>query len=614
MKRFKKILSLTLMAAIVAVFITAPMPVRAATTITIDPTIQYQTLEGWGTSLAWWGNACGNWTDTQEKNELLDKVFGQEGLALNVARYNIGGSENPDHEHMRAGGEVPGYQVTPGVYDWTADAGQRSILQGAIDRGANITEAFLNSPPYWMTYSQCTAGSSNGLSNNLYDDSYDEFADYITEVLKHFRDYWGVTFRTVSPFNEPSTPFAWTAGGSQEGCHFDGDKQNQMITALGQSLADKGLTTEISGPEETILDWGISSYNGYDNTSKNYLKQLNVHTYHGTQREQVKCLAFKENKRLWMSEVGFGGSSGHDHNDMALSLELANGIIMDMKYIQPSSWIYWQVVENETYDGNWGMIHANFTGDNDFSLTKAYYAFGQFTKFIRPGYKFIGSNIGTASDNNTIAAYDEINHKAVFVIKNNGTGADYSFDLTKFASTGTVNVYRTSPSENLAQLPDVQAVNGYINTALPDDSITTYVINDAYLTNNRIINDIEVGTGLNKMNFVGDWNFSFDDGCWDFDNHYTWTADSYVTIPFYGTGFNIYGSKDLNFGKFAVSVDNGSETTVDCYNIIRKNNQTLYQCSGLARGQHTIKIRVTGTKNFWSSAATVNVDRVDVFD
>lgn len=613
MKYFKKLSSLVLIATVLALTI-GYVPVSASTTITIDPTIQYQTLEGWGTSLAWWANACGNWTDTQKKDDLLDKVFGEEGLALNVVRYNIGGSENPAHEHMRVGGEIPGYQVTPGVYDWTADAGQRYVLQGAISRGADVTEAFLNSPPYWMTYSQCTAGSTNGLSNNLYDDSYDEFADYITEVLEHFRDYWGVTFDKVSPFNEPSTPFAWTAGGSQEGCHYDTGKQNEMITALGNSLAAKELTTEISAPEETYVDWALSSYDSYDSTSKNFLKQLNVHTYHGTQREQVKCLAFKENKGLWMSEVGFGGSSTHDHNDMTLSLELANGIIMDMRYIQPSSWVYWQVVENETYDSNWGMIHANFTGTNDFSLTKSYYAFGQFTKFIRPGYKFIGCNIGSSSDNNSIAAYDETNHKAVFVIKNNGTGADYSFDLTKFASTGTVNVYRTSPTQNLVQLSDIQPVNGYINTSLPDDSITTYVINDAYLTNNRIINDIEVGTGQNQMNFVGDWSFSYDSGCWDFDNHYTWTADSYVTIPFNGTGFNIYGSKDNSFGKFAVSVDNGPETIVDCYYIARRNNQTLYQCSGLTSGQHTLKIRVTGTKNFWSSAATINVDRVDVFN
>lgn len=591
------------------------MAERAATTITIDPTIRYQTLEGWGTSLAWWGNACGNWTDTAKKDELIDKVFGQDNLALNIARYNIGGSENPDHDHMRPGGEVPGYQIVPGVYDWTADEGQRYILQGAIDRGVNITEAFLNSPPYWMTYSQCTSGSVTGLTDNLYSDSFDAFADYITEVVKHFRDEWGTTFDFVSPFNEPSTPFAWRAGGSQEGCHYFISSQNELITAVGRSLEAKGLSTKLSVSEETFLDWILYTYTGYDSTSRGYLDQINVHSYHGTQREQVKCLAFKENKRLWMSEVGFGGGSVHDHDDMELSLQLAAGLIMDMKYLQPTAWIYWQVVEDETYDSNWGMLHANFTGTNDFSLTKGFYGFSQFTRFIRPGYRFIGSNVGSTSDNNVIAAMDEANHMAVFVIKNDGTeDAEYSFNLSNFASTGTVNVYRTSPSENLVQLSDAEVVDEYINTTLPTQSVTTYVINDAYFTNNRIINDIEVGTGLNEMNFVGDWDFSFDRNCWDFDNHYSGVEGAYVTIKFYGTGFDIYASTDNHFGKMAVSVDGEDETVVDCYSLIRHNNQKLYQQSDLERGEHTIKIRVTGMKHLLSLGTTINVDRVDVFD
>ena len=42
---------------------------------------------------------------------------------------------------LRPGGDVPGFQPEPGKWDWEADAGQRSILQGAIKRGVNITEA-----------------------------------------------------------------------------------------------------------------------------------------------------------------------------------------------------------------------------------------------------------------------------------------------------------------------------------------------------------------------------------------------------------------------------------------------------------------------------------------
>ena len=56
-------------------------------------------------------------------------------------------------------------------------------------------------------------------SNNLRDDQYDAFADYLTEVVKHYRDEWGITFRTLNPLNEPSSDW-WKKGNMQEGSHF----------------------------------------------------------------------------------------------------------------------------------------------------------------------------------------------------------------------------------------------------------------------------------------------------------------------------------------------------------------------------------------------------------
>ncbi|MCZ4151050.1 hypothetical protein BZG21_42450, partial [Escherichia coli] len=151
----------------------------------------YDHFEGWGTSLAWWANDLGEWKDQAKLNEVMDLVFDPaKGLGLNIVRYNIGGEENPDMKALRPGGDVPGYQPEPGVWDWEADAGQRKVLQGSIERGVNITEAFSNSPPYWMTISGSVTGAEDG-SNNLKEDQYGAFADYLTEVVKHFRDEWG---------------------------------------------------------------------------------------------------------------------------------------------------------------------------------------------------------------------------------------------------------------------------------------------------------------------------------------------------------------------------------------------------------------------------------------
>lgn len=49
--------------------------------------------------------------------------------------------------------------------------------------------------------------------------------------------------------------------------------------------------------------------------------------------------------------------------------------------------------------GYWGIAIANHEGE-EVILTKKYYAYGQYSKYIRPGYTII------ASGDNTVAAYD----------------------------------------------------------------------------------------------------------------------------------------------------------------------------------------------------------------
>ncbi|WP_414772389.1 hypothetical protein, partial [Escherichia coli] len=79
-------------------------------------------FEGWGTSLVWFANATGNYPP-EVRQKLFDAVFGDDGLNLNIARYNIGGGNASDvPAYLRPGGAVPGF--------WNPDLGA-SDSQGA---------------------------------------------------------------------------------------------------------------------------------------------------------------------------------------------------------------------------------------------------------------------------------------------------------------------------------------------------------------------------------------------------------------------------------------------------------------------------------------------------
>jgi len=444
----------------------------------IDPSQSKQRIEGWGTSLVWFANVIGGWSDSN-REAIADLLFCPKlGIGLNIVRYNIGGGENPDHQHMRAGATIPGFWSVERQWDWEADANQRWMLLAAKRRGADYYEAFSNSPPYWMTKSNCAAGTPDGTTGNLRDDCYEEFAHYLTEVVKQAAEKWGIVFQTLNPLNEPIARW-WKEGNRQEGCHFDHNQQSLIIHALQRKLEEKGLTqTRLSGPDETSIDDTLESFTAYDDDTKSLVYQINTHSYEGSKRAQLRKLAAVHGKRLWMSEYGNSGNVAHDHHDIVPALQLSAQILKDMKELECSAWIYWQAVEDEgnarEASGNWGFIHADLTGKTEnYYMTKKYYAMANYSKFMKPGYMILESG-----KSGVLTAYSTFMQELVILIHNDSLiGQEYKINLALFDLKGQTAVpHRTSNNENLERLQPISLVDRCLIITAPPQSITTYVI------------------------------------------------------------------------------------------------------------------------------------------
>jgi len=193
-----------------------------------------------------------------------------------------------------------------------------------------------------------------------------------------------------------------------------------------------------------------------------------------------------------MSEVDGGDTAGKNAGQMGAALWLAKKIIADMNGLQPSAWITWQVIDNhiskDGYNGNkdsgmpdinngyWGMAVCNHD-TKDIILTKKYYAFGQFSKYIRPGFTI------AASSDYSLAAYNKDSDEIVVVVVNDKEAdEEVAIDLSQFKSVGkNVKVVRTSGSiengENLNIIEENVKVSGKsLKTVLKALSITTYII------------------------------------------------------------------------------------------------------------------------------------------
>ena len=438
------------------------------TLIKVNTAVRHQTFEGWGTSLCWWANHVGGWSATG-RDALVDAVVDPaNGLGFNIFRYNIGGGENPAHDHMRQYGEMPGFEPSDGTWDWTADANQRAVLQSIVTRAPGaILEAFSNSPPYWMTKSGCASGNTDG-SNNLKDDSYDAFATYLTEVVKHFRDSWGITFRTLEPLNEPNASW-WTANGNQEGCHFGASNQQTIIKAVAAQLASKGLTaTTVAASDENSLDDAYNIMRAYDTASLAAMTQMNAHSYSGSRRAELRTLATMKAKRLWQSESGPLNATLADDTEAAIFM--AGRIITDLRDMQPEAWVDWQIGDPSR---NWASFALNDTRQT-FTYLKRFYMQAGFSRYIRPGAVFVDVN-----NPDMVAAVSADGRTLALVVRNGDTAASkgFTFDLTALASVGaTADVRRTSRSENLVSLTALPIQDWSFVATVSPGSITTFVV------------------------------------------------------------------------------------------------------------------------------------------
>ena len=486
-------------------------------TVTVDFQNRYNSndgiFEGWGTSLCWFGHRRGGSEQTSEEAAKL-LCNSEEGLGLDIIRFNIGGGDDPTHDHItRTDSKMPGYwgeydeSADTFTYDFTKDANQRNVLNKMLAQNKDLVlEAFSNSPPYFMTESGCTSGTAevdengNGkLADNLKEDKYDDFAEYLAQVVKYYRDSYGIAFSSVEPMNENGWSIARN-GQKQEGCTFtEGESRSKMILAMEEALKNNGLEDLIlAGCDESSPGETITCLDKLSEDALNALERVDTQTYSTTKelnlREKVKGLS----KNLWMSETDGGDTAGTKAGEMGAALALAKRIGYDMHNLQPSAWIIWQAIgsycDTETYEGNkdpdsldqsemdtkgfWGVSYADMNQEK-VVLTKKYYAFGQYTRYIHPGDVML-----TGNAQNTIAYDKESKELKIVAVNTSDAMKAIRYDFNGFDVKNTsVEVIRTSgdmeTGENWKKVDDITADSTGFDAQLSPNSITTFIVKGA---------------------------------------------------------------------------------------------------------------------------------------
>ena len=516
MQRHTRVRRLIAVFAAGALAVVPAVPAAAAETVVTvrpDPSYQGDAFQGWGTSLAWFAHATGGYPD-EIRNRLAALLFGDDGLNLNIARYNIGGGNAPDvPDYLRPGGAVPGWWQAPAgttrtdtdwwdaddPADWNlaADPAQRWWVD-RIKRDVDRWETFSNSPPWFQTVSGYVSGGFDGTTDQIRADTVDDFAAYLVGVTRELERAHHIKVDTIEPLNEPNTSY-WSTrlgadgnpvAGRQEGAHAGPALQEQIIRALAARLRATHSGAQVSAMDETNPGTFATNWNAYGPDVRDLVSQLNVHTYGTAKRTTVRDIAKGENKPLWMSEVEGSWLTGQDFASMVPGLGLAQQMVDDLRELEPSAWMFWQPVED--YDNmspggesavgaNWGSIQVPFdcTAADTLQTCPIYpntkfHTARNFTHYIRPGDRLIKTG-----DTASVAALTGGRTASIVHVNSTTEPRTVQVDLSGFRRVtrdATVTPVVTSADGALQRGRQVTVRDRTARIEVPAQSVTTFLV------------------------------------------------------------------------------------------------------------------------------------------
>jgi len=497
----------------------------------INPQKQYQTINSFGASDAWWAQFIGKNYPEQKKEQIAEWLFSQKldkqgnpkGIGLSLWRFNIG-TGNPDlpkpdwmpwnWRHSEC------FMNADGSFDWSRQKGQRWFLEKAIDYGVKYKKAIVYSPVWFFTRNGKAISSKDDKERmNIKSGKIDDQAGFIAEVLEHFHKQ-NITFDYLSPFNEPE--WDWSSG-EAEGTPATNDELYMLIRYLNYELKSRQLPTKMIIGDCGSLHYmfgEVKNKQGHSNkieyfcrpgSPTNIMEMSNVapvlssHSYHTVwpvetliETRQKLAAKFKEvnpNVSYWQTEYcilqpndDIGGGWGRDLG-MDTALYVARIIHHDLTVANASNWTWWLALSQVDFKGSLLYVDDGNTVPRDpadkqyeslkydgvIRDSKLLWAFGNYSRFIRPGMHRIDAGFENALPLNKqavdlmVSAYKNPAAKEIVVVLVNYSKKPKSVQLPSKPD----RMFLTSDTENLG----IQKIEND-KIKIPARSIATVIIDN----------------------------------------------------------------------------------------------------------------------------------------
>lgn len=492
-----------------------PPAISVEKLVTIDAGQIFQTITGFGASDCWTPAYVGKYW-TSSRDGISELLFSSEiesgkpkGIGLSMWRVNLGGgtAEQGDASGIEdKSRRAESYLTNDLTLDWTRCEGQRYFLNRAKSLGCESIVLFSNTPPVQYTVNGKGYSDSGGVSN-LKSDCYDAFASYMAGVARHYVNE-GYPVTHISPVNEPQ--YNWENG--QEGSGWTNDEVARLTRKLDEALTASNLSVDILSGESG--DWEylyktksdtdrsnvISSFfapgsPAYIGNLTHVKKLICGHSYWTdgtwdgmrTVRKQAALAAQQYGVDVWQSEwsmLGDGYSSsefvGYDQaSEIDIALYMSKVIHNDLTVAGVSSWSFWTAMDVSRWGhknrfllislvpkgGEYGDIQE----EGSFRATATLWVLGNYSRFIRPGYRrinldlnesrsFFGSAWLSPEGDKIVAVYTNLSDKGIRLNETRESWSNEPKSITAYTTTGSKNLVEGSVTVGQPVVLDAKSV------------------------------------------------------------------------------------------------------------------------------------------------------------
>lgn len=429
----------------------SPEPETTYACAWVDPNVVYQTMDGFGGSIAWYDN----WLHSSDHNvELYDLLFHDLGLDILRLRNIYGRSDSWHTEHELLNFAKLSYE---------AGNSRNPDLQ--------VLLTSWTPPASLKDNNKLTGGGRATLKrkNDIF--VYDDFADYWATTLQKYEQK-GISIDYISIQNEPNYDAAW------ESCLFwpteteiNGKLLPGYDTALDkvfQRLSSLPDRPKLIGPEVTGF--------GENNIPLEYLgvldqSQLDVIAYHlygGGDPDEPDSYISKlrsvadhfPDKTIWQTEFDWATPF---HTAWLIHNTLVEGRV--------SAYFHWSLA----WPDKNALIRLH-SFDGGYTINEYYYYFKQFSRFISRGDR----RVSASADNNNIliSAYTSPDNKHLTVVLIN-TGHSNCALTIEFngLKPNESEIYRTGVGDRFRFTGSLDSDN---TIKLPPKSVSTIRLYEKY--------------------------------------------------------------------------------------------------------------------------------------